>query len=83
MVFVFWNREEVSHAEIMPRGKTINVIAYCGTLRRLREAIGKKTSERLWRAVFPEHENATQHGAYQPKRFVALFTLETSWPFSL
>jgi hypothetical protein len=60
VVFVFWNREEVSHAEIMARGKTINVIACCGALRHLREAIGKKRSERLWRAVFPEHENATQ-----------------------
>jgi hypothetical protein len=39
MVFVFWDGEGVSHVEFMPPGKTINAIAYCDTLRRLRDAV--------------------------------------------
>lgn len=51
MASVFWDAKAVIHVEDTPRDKTVGANVHCDTLRRLREAVRRKISGRLWRGA--------------------------------
>jgi len=63
----------------LPRSKTIDAPAWCGTLRWLRESTRRQETAQLSRGVIFQHDNPTTHGL---PRTQGLDTFLKHWPYS-
>ncbi|GFV69816.1 histone-lysine N-methyltransferase SETMAR [Trichonephila clavipes] len=72
---VFWDRKGILLIDFHPRGETVNVGRYCGTLRKLRRTIQNKRRGMLNAGVVLLRDNARPHTA---RRIAAVLT-EFGW----
>lgn len=77
MATVFWYRKGVLLVDFMPRGTTINAIAYCETLTKLRRAIQNRRRGMLTKGVSLLHDNARPHVANSTKDLLNKFGWDT------
>ncbi|GFS98568.1 hypothetical protein TNCV_2987021 [Trichonephila clavipes] len=61
MATVFWDRCRVLLEDSMPQGTTINLGAYCATLRKLRRALQNKRHGMLSKGVLLLYDNTRSH----------------------
>jgi histone-lysine N-methyltransferase SETMAR len=62
--------------DFMPHGTTINTVAYCETLKRLRRAIQNRRRGMLTRGVTLLHDNARLHTATATQQLLQSFNWE-------
>ena len=73
MASVFWDRQGILQVEFMPPGTSINVVAYCQTLKRLRRAIQNKCRGMLTNGIPLLHDNTWPHIALVIKALLKQF----------
>ena len=61
MATVFWDSQGILLVNFLPTEEKINVVHYCQTLNKLREAVRRKRRGRLTEGVILQHDNATPH----------------------
>ena len=63
MATVFWDSQGILLVNFLPTEEKINVVHYCQTLNKLREAVWRKRRCRLTEGVILQQDNATPHTA--------------------
>ena len=63
MATVFWDRKGILLIDFLERGLTINVDAYCETVRKLRRVIQNKRRGMLSSGIVLLHDNPRPHTA--------------------
>uniref|UniRef100_A0A1B6GF22 Tc1-like transposase DDE domain-containing protein n=1 Tax=Cuerna arida TaxID=1464854 RepID=A0A1B6GF22_9HEMI len=76
MVSVIWERHGVLLVDVMQRGITINVEAYCQTQRKLLRAIQNKRRSMLTKGIVLLRDNARPHTARQTRDLLDSFGWE-------
>ncbi|GFX08184.1 mariner Mos1 transposase [Trichonephila clavipes] len=76
MCTVFWDRKDVLLVNFLTRGDTINAVAYCATLQKLRRAIQNKRRGMLSAGVVLLHDNARPHTANRTQDLITSFGWE-------
>lgn len=76
MASIFWDSRGVLLIDYLERGHTVTAERYCGTLRRLREAIRRKRPGMLSEGVILLHDNARPHTARQTQDLLQTFKWE-------
>ncbi|GBN95292.1 Mariner Mos1 transposase [Araneus ventricosus] len=70
------DRHGILLVEFLPRGKTINAVRYCETLRKLRCTIQNKIRGMLSQSTVLPHDNARPHSAGVTQNLIQQFGLE-------
>ncbi|GFW78742.1 uncharacterized protein TNCV_4261651 [Trichonephila clavipes] len=84
MATVFWDRRGVLLVDFMPQGITINLGAYCATLRKLRRALQNKPLGMLSKGVLPFHDNARKASHFsKDSRVNRIFWLGRFVPYNI
>ena len=72
MLICFFDQEGIVHREFVPPGMTVNADFYRDVLRRLRENVRCKRSQK-WQNqnLFIHHDNALAHRSFNVSQFLA------------
>jgi len=72
MLIYFFDQEGIVHREFVPPGMTVNADFYCDVLRRLREKVWRKRTQK-WRNqnLIIHHDNAPAHRSFKFPQFLA------------
>ena len=70
MLIYFFDQEGIVHREFVPPGMTVNADFYCDVLRRLRENVRRKRSQK-WqnKNLIFHHDNGPAHRSFKVSSF--------------
>ncbi|GFR72959.1 histone-lysine N-methyltransferase SETMAR [Elysia marginata] len=76
MTIVFWDAKGVILLDILQQGQFINVVLYCSTLDRLRDAIRRKKPGLLRMGFVLQHDTATPDSANLTQQWLQRYSWE-------